>query len=195
MKLLISVLCCAFTIQTMAQTSDLPYHQIPDYPDSYTSGNILARMVDGLGYRYYWSTDGLNQADLDFKPSEDARSTFETLQHLYGLSDMIVNAALNQPNIRPMDWSDMSYEDLRTATLENLRKASEVYASLSEEELNEVKVIFQNGDNRNEFPLWNVMNGPIGDALYHTGQIVSFRRASGNPMNPKVNVFIGKTRN
>ena len=43
------------------------------------------------------------------------------------------------------------------------------------------------------FPFWNHLNGPIADALWHSGQIVSNRRASGNPLNSKVNVFIGKT--
>ena len=65
---------------SMAQDSDLPYSQIPDYPDSYASGNVLSRLVDGLGFRYYWATEGLTQKDLDFKPSEGARSTYETMQ-------------------------------------------------------------------------------------------------------------------
>ena len=171
----------------------LPYSQIPDYPDSYTSGNILSRMVDGLGFRYYWATEGLVQTDLDFKPSQDARSTFETVQHLYGLSEMIMKAAQNEPNIRPARWSDWSFEDLRKRTLENLQKASELYGTLSEKELAKTRVIFKNGPNENAFPLWHIMNGPIADALWHAGQVVSFRRSSGNPINPKVNVFMGRT--
>ena len=43
------------------------------------------------------------------------------------------------------------------------------------------------------FPFWNMINGPISDAIWHSGQVVANRRASGNPINPKVNVFIGKT--
>jgi len=38
-----------------------------------------------------------------------------------------------------------------------------------------------------------MMNGPLADAIYHVGQIVVFRRANGNPQNPRVNVFMGKT--
>ncbi len=184
-----------FGSSSMAQDVSLPYHKIPDYPASYSSGNILSRMVDGLGFRYYWASEGLTQIDLDFKPSTDARSTFETIQHLYGLSEMILNAAKSQPNIRPADWSDMSYEELRKRTLEQLQEASELYKSLSEDELSKAKVIFSNGNNQSEFALWHIMNGPIADAIYHTGQVVSFRRSSGNPMNPKVNVFSGVTRN
>ena len=43
-----------------------------------------------------------------------------------------------------------------------------------------------------EVPFWNIINGPIADALWHCGQVVMLRRASGNPFNAKVNVFKGK---
>ena len=193
MRSVLVFLCCILTFNTMAQDVQLPYHQIPDYPANYSSGNVLSRMVDGLGFRYYWATEGLTQSDLDFKPSADARSAFETLQHLYGLSEMIMNASQNTPSVRPLDWSGMTFEQLRQKTLEQLYQASKLFASMSEKELSEAKVIFQNGENKTEFPLWNIMNGPIADALNHTGQIVSFRRSSGNPINPKVNVFMGRT--
>ncbi len=179
---------------TMAQDTSLPYAQIPDYPESYSSGNILSRMVDGLGFRYYWATEGLTQTDLDFKPSDMARTTFQTLQHLHGLSLTIVNAPTSTPNAGGTDWSQWNYEELRSATLTNLKKASNLYASLSEKELANAKVIFQRGENRTEYPLWNMINGPISDALWHTGQVVSFRRSSGNPFNSKVSVMQGKLR-
>jgi hypothetical protein len=46
----------------------------------------------------------------------------------------------------------------------------------------------------NEFPFWNQLNGPIADALWHCGQVISFRRSSGNPYNSKASVFSGKVR-
>jgi len=45
-----------------------------------------------------------------------------------------------------------------------------------------------------QFPFWNVINGPISDAIWHTGQVVSFRRTSGNPFPKGVNVLTGKKR-
>jgi hypothetical protein len=42
------------------------------------------------------------------------------------------------------------------------------------------------------FPFWNAINGPLSDAIWHTGQIASNRRASGNPFNSKAQVFLGK---
>jgi hypothetical protein len=40
-------------------------------------------------------------------------------------------------------------------------------------------------------PLWNIINGPVSDALTHVGQINSFRRLNGNPV-PRANVFLGR---
>ena len=49
------------------------------------------------------------------------------------------------------------------------------------------KIIF--GDKK--FDLYNLFHGPISDSLYHIGQIVAFRRASGNPIPIGVNHFMG----
>jgi hypothetical protein len=53
--------------QTNMKT-ELPYYEIPDYPESYTAGAVAARMLDGLGFRYYWATEGLRDEDLVFRP-------------------------------------------------------------------------------------------------------------------------------
>ncbi|MEM7373099.1 MAG: hypothetical protein AAF587_31035 [Bacteroidota bacterium] len=181
------------TAQT-EQNEDLPYEQIPDYPEDYTSGNILSRFIDGLGYRYYWATEGLRSEDLAYKPSEEARTARQTLEHLYGLCETIMNAPQRKANVRPVDWSKMSFEELRKGTLLNLQTASELCAGKTEREVSEFVMIFQRGENATEFPYWNMINGPISDALWHVGQIVSFRRASGNPLHPGVSVLRGKTR-
>jgi hypothetical protein len=60
--------------------------------------------------------------------------------------------------------------------------------------LEELKIVVKRGEETSDFPFWNLINGPIADAIYHCGQIVSYRRSSVNPSNPKVSVFTGKTR-
>jgi uncharacterized damage-inducible protein DinB len=147
-------------------------------------------MIDGLGYRYYWATKDLRAKDLDFRPDTHARSIYETMEHIYGLSIMVLNASKNQVNQRA-DTSQMKVNDLRLATLENLKLASEKISSLNN--LEDFNILFQNSSKRKTLPFWHVLNGPLADAIYHTGQIVSFRRTSGNPMNSKVNVLMGKT--
>jgi hypothetical protein len=170
--------------------SKVPYKEIPSYPANYTQGKVISRMIDGLGYRFYWATENLRVLDLNFKPDTLARSTFETMEHIYGLSFMILNASKNQVNER-INPDQMTANDLRSAILDNLKLASEAMALV--EDLDELNILFQGSTGRKALPFWHVLNGPLADAIYHTGQIVSFRRASGNPMNPKVNVFIGKT--
>lgn len=175
-------------------TAPLPYRAIPDYAETFTPGTVVARFLDGLGYRYYWATEGLSETDLAYRPSEDARSTDETLDHLYGLSQTILNAAMKKPNVRPQPQETLSFEEKRRKTLENIQAASNLFRASSPEEASSFKIVFQRGDNSFELPFWNLMNGHITDAIYHVGQVVSFRRSSGNPMNPNVNVLMGKTR-
>ena len=180
-------------LNTSAQ-GDLPYSKIPDYPEDYTAGNVMGRLVDGLGFRYYWATEGLREQDLNYKPSEEGRTVMETLNHLYGLSRTIVHAPQSIPNERGEDPATLSYEEKRTRTLRNFEKASNLLKSGQSGDMEKYQVIFKRGDNQTEFPFWNMINGPIADALWHTGQVVLMRRAAGNPINPKVSVFSGSLR-
>ena len=91
-----------FTFTPQAMTA-LPYREIPDYPETYNACTVAARMVDGLGFRYYWATEGLRPEDLRYKPSHDARSADETLDHIYGLCEVVLNSVKKQPNIRPSE--------------------------------------------------------------------------------------------
>ena len=34
----------------------LPFSSIPDAPASYSATTVMSRMMDGLGYRYYWAS-------------------------------------------------------------------------------------------------------------------------------------------
>lgn len=190
--ILVNLLFLTTTIQS--QKMDLPYHEIPDSPEDYISGNIVGRMIDGLGYRYYWATKGLNESDLLYKPSENGRTVLETLQHIYGMSEMILESPKGEPSIRPKDFSKFSFEELRAKTLKNLEAASKLLKGKDTDEVSEFKVTFQRGEKQTKFPYWNMINGMLSDCIYHTGQLVVMRRANGNPQNPNVNVFIGKTR-
>ena len=174
--------------------NELPYREIPDYPESFTPETVVARTIDGVGFRFYWATEGLRPEDLTFRPTPEARSSEETIDHILGLSNLILNGVKNQPNIRSgEETSPLSFEVKRRMVLGNLETASNLLKQ-SGDKLEEMKIIFKNGDNESEFPFWNMLNGPIGDALWHTGQVVTFRRSSGNPFNGKASVFMGKVR-
>jgi hypothetical protein len=193
-------LCTIFiSLSAMAQprqnnSTDLPYYQIPDYPDGFTAANVAARMVDGLGFRYYWATEGLREEDLAFRPNDDARTSNETLDHILGLTKLMLNAVKKTPNINQTVNPVLNFEEKRRITLENIKLTSEILKASKPGEMEEFNIIFVNGDKIRQFPFWNQLNGPIADAIWHVGQVVSFRRSSGNPFNGKADVFSGKLR-
>jgi len=183
----------AFTINiTNSQSEALPYYEIPEYPLEYNEGTIIARLIDGLGFRYYWATEGLRDEDLAFKPSEEGRTTAETVDHIYGLTKTIINSALKIPNV-PTEEAEMTFVEKRAKTLNLLKQAADIFRV--SDDLTEFTMVFQRGENTTEYPFWNQINGPISDALWHVGQVITHRRTSGNPFNSKVSVLQGKVRN
>ena len=51
----------------------LPFSSIPDAPASYSATTVMSRMMDGLGYRYYWASEGLTDEVLDYRVGMYAR--------------------------------------------------------------------------------------------------------------------------
>lgn len=189
--LVFSLLWCGFfgTAQKAPTTASY-YSEIPAAPTEYSPGAIVSRMIDGLGFRYYWATEGLTETDLSYKPSPEARTLRETIDHIYGLSRTILNSAQQQPTDFTQEQVPMSDAEKRFATLENFRKASALF--LGSKDVSKHTIVFIRENGSSEFPFWNQINGPIEDAVWHAGQVAVLRRASGSPMNPKVNVFLGK---
>ena len=191
MKKLILLLLIPFVSfsQIDEQEFSPPFSDISEYPTEFSQANIVLRMIEGLGYRYYWASKSLSETDLEYKSSVDARSTLEIIKHIYSLTNMISSSFKNQQ----YEFSDLnySYKDLREKTLLNLKYIHEQLKL--NPDFSMLKISFERGGNMMEFPFWNQINGPISDALWHCGQVVMNRRASGNPLQSGVNVFIGKT--
>lgn len=176
---------------------DLPYREIPDYADNYSAGTVAARVMDGLGFRFYWATEGLRPEDLGYQPkgaegNSEARTTEETIQHIYSLSNVILNTAQKRATVSGELNTKISFAELRKKTLENIKTAADILRNAPADEIKEMKVIFKSDSGTREFPFWNILNGPIDDALWHVGQVITFRRSSGNPYNNKASVFTGK---
>lgn len=199
MKFILSTLLCLSMLSCKTKSSfitkntkifdayGLPYYNIPDCPSNYTAETTIARMIDGLGFRYYWATDQLREEDLSFKPSDGARTSEETIDHIYALSVLIYNGLHNLKNEKTdQDIADLPFDLKREKTLVNFKTCSEIL-QLDKRKLKDMKLIFSNA----EYPFWYAINGPIADALWHVGQIVSYRRSSGNPFNSKVSVLQG----
>ena len=193
MRALFFIFLGLYHLTIMSQTSEY-FKDISEYPTEINNGNIISRMINGLGYRYYWATEKLRENDLRYRPSNDAYSTKETMVHIFTLSKTLYNTTLSKINERPDIDIPSDYENIRNETLQFLEKASKNFSNLNSEELNQMKIKFNRGGTIKSFPIWNLLNGPIADAIYHTGQIVSFRRTTGNPIDSSVNVFMGSYR-
>lgn len=186
-SLILFVFFSVFIVKAQVKMEQLlPFHELPDYPKTYTAGTVAGRMVEGLGFRFYWATQGLTETDLAYRPNQDVRSISETVNHIYNLSQIIVNATLHKANVK--SDVEMTFEEKRTQTLLNLQTAANIL--IASNDISQYKMIFDT----NEIPFWNEINGPISDAIWHSGQIASLRRSSGNPINPKVDHFNGKVK-
>jgi hypothetical protein len=185
MKLLLSTLSLFFMLFNMSAQEKLPFHEIPATTETYTPQNVLARMVDGLGFRYYWSTEGLRSEDLAYQPKGAGRTSQQTVTHLYDLSTVLIR--LTKTDFpQKKEKAAMNFVAMRTQTLLNLRAVSNrIKASKNVSEFDTKK------DGKVTIPLYNLIHGPLADAIWHTGQIASFRRSSGNPINSKINQFTG----
>ena len=146
---------------------------------------VLVRFIDGLAYRYYWATDGLRPADFDFRPGADSMSTFELHVHILHLAFMIRQTILNAAERERFETEDPA--ELRALTLSTLRGVREHLEGITDEAIAKHQVLKRDG---RRFPVWNIMNGPMSDALTHVGQINAWRRLNGNPARP-VDVFAG----
>lgn len=191
MKSLLTLALLSLAIQLNAQTlsSDMPYRNIPIHPEVYSEGAIAARMIDGLGFRFYWATEGLTEADLNYKPSDGSRTTIETIQHIYDLTILIRNTALQEISVPPSNTEELDYVMLRQLTLQHLKTTADILRTSTD--LSKYPIKFTNS----EMPFWFLINGPISDAIWHCGQIASFRRTTGNPLSSDISFFTGTVKN
>jgi len=185
------ILALSLNFLYMNSQENLPFYEISNYPESYSEAEIVGRMIDGLGFRYYWATEGLTEEDLNFRLPNDSRSSIETIGHIYDLSNMILNTALNTP-VEKKSIEGMEFKEIREKTLFNLKEASDIFKKTKN--FDDYSIVFIRNSKKVEYPFWNQLNGPIEDAVWHCGQIVAFRRASGNPISKKISVFTGKVR-
>jgi hypothetical protein len=153
------------------------YYNIPLYPDYISGTTILIRLLDGLGFRFRWSTENLTYTDYSFRPGPDSMSIEELVRHVWGLINWVCQSMLTEKFSKPDDIILV-----RHSILEMIFVLRDVLVSMNDKDLMSITI--------NKKPFWHIINGPIADALTHVGQINSFRRLAGNPTS-KANVFIG----
>lgn len=147
----------------------LPYNKRPKYPKKITAGIVMAKMVDELGYKYYWATDSLLNDEL--------RYTFHSgnlprllLKGVSQMSENIINSTSENKMKSELKLEEMSFEDLRKNTLFNLKEAS--------------SILIKNSDT-SFFLNWNLFMKSIAFSDTYCDQIILFRENIGNPIKLK----------
>lgn len=181
---------CLIAFLNVGFGQELPFRSISETENTFSAGNIAARMVEGLGFRYYWASEGLRAEDLEYSPTENGRSSKETINHVFGLSTFFLSA-LEKEVFEDKSTDGLTIDQVRAATLRNLEKAVSILKNSKDSDFKDYNIRYANGG---QIPFWNAINGPIADAIYHTGQIVLMRRMSGNPINPNISVLTGSVR-
>ena len=154
------------------------YYRIPAYPDHVTSTSIITRLLDGLGFRFYWATEGLKAEDYAYRPAEDTMSIEELTIHVWALMNWVSSSALMKRYTKPKNGA--AARDKALVIIHDLR---ETILAMSDKDLKKLRIQGK--------PFWHLINGPFSDAFTHTGQINSFRRLAGNPV-AAANVFNGE---
>ena len=151
---------------------------IHDYPERQDANGVVMRLIDGLGYRFYWATQGLTQRDYGYSPGGGCQTIGELMGHVWELANWIHMHMLGSNDATPKPESP---GDQREQTLELLLAIRNRVETIDENVLFAVQI--------QDFPFWHVINGPLSDALTHVGHIASFRRAIGSPV-PEHHVFL-----
>jgi len=155
------------------------FHTIKAYPERQDANGVVVRLIDALGYRFYWATEGLATEDYAFSPGAGCQTIGALVGHVWGLINWIhVTVVGDGAAWRPPDPSEQ-----RLHALALLVAVRDRVATLDEAALFALRI--------DGHRFWHMLNGPLSDALTHVGQIASFRRLHGNPVPPH-NVFLGQ---
>ena len=176
--------CYAWYIMPM-NPSD--FQSLPPGPERVTGSAVLVRLVEGIGFRFFWATEGLRDPDLAFRTEPEAMSIAELVGHVLDLAawvSVVVGAipAGDEAPVAPPEFAA-----IRQRTLEVLALLHTRLAAMRDDEIGAIRISTRAGS----APWPHLVNGPLADALTHIGQINVLRRAAGNPV-PKANVFLGR---
>ena len=129
-----------------------------------TDRELLRHTVATLAYRAAKTMRGAPESFASYRPGPKANSAVEIVAHMGDLFDWALSMALGQGkwnNATPQAW-DKECARFFAA----LKRFDDLLAS----------------DAKIEYDLTRLFQGPIADALTHTGQLAMMRRLSGAPM-------------
>ena len=167
----------------------LPYTNIPEPPRTMSATTVLIRLIDGIGFRYRWATEGLREEDMSFQPCETSMKIDELLAHIHRLL-MISESYLTDKDLVKIEPVEL-YER-RRLTLDTVVRLKEALFTFDDSYL--ADRMYKVPWSSEELPIWYLINGPLSDVLTHIGQIASWRRINENPIH-RANVFFGTPPN
>ena len=162
---------------------ELPFERLDDGGSRVDACSVMARLVDGVGFRFRWATEGLPDDLADWRASPESMSFAEVIAHVHRLAAWTRSILANE-TMPPAPEGPPS--SVRAATLDELARLRDVLTDTCDGDLADVRV-----ERKDDAPFWNLINGPLADALTHVGQINAWRRQAGHP-TPSADVFFGR---
>ncbi|MFT6322196.1 MAG: hypothetical protein ACJAT4_003131 [Granulosicoccus sp.] len=162
------------------------FQSLPPTPTNSNSGAILSRFIVAIGFRYQIATKGLTQNEIEFRPVEGSMNMLELLDHIYKVLTWAYKAFDKNAKLEIPSNTFDDYQERTLQVCESFRKRLE---EMSDEEIEQTEVYLKRIDTT--FSFWYLINGPISDVLTHIGQINSWRRIAGNPVD-RISPFTGK---
>ncbi len=150
--------------------------------EAISAQTTLARLLEGINFRYYWATEGLLENDYIYSPGMDTMSLNEINLHILDLAIWTHVALDTTFNIE----KETQFPKVRTQIIDIIKHSQDVLKKMTITDLKHVQI-------RN-LPFWNMINGPWADILTHIGQINTYRRLNGNPAPNKYSPFDGAKR-
>ena len=162
------------------------FQSLPATPSSSSSGAILSRFIVAIGFRYQIATKGLTQNEIEFRPVEGSMNMLELLNHIYKVLTWAYKAFDKNAKL---EIPSNTFDDYQERTLQVCQSFRKRLEEMSDEEIEQTEVYLKRIDTT--FSFWYLINGPISDVLTHIGQINSWRRIAGNPVD-RISPFTGK---
>jgi hypothetical protein len=159
-------------------SDELPFYRLDSYPSQVTSASVIVRLVDSLGFRFRWATEGLTEQNYTFSPGQGSQSIGQLVAHIWGLINWISTSVTGQGEASPE-----TPQGQRDHALHMMFRLREHISMQDDRSLASITI--------RGLPFWHILNGPLADALTHVGQINMLRRLDGNP-TPKARVFTGE---
>ena len=145
------------------------FRSVDHYPDRNDACGIVMRLIDGLGYRLYWATEELRDCDYAYSAGEGTKTIGELIKHIWELVNWIHLNVCHQSTENSCPGNVQGQRDNIFELLYQIRNS---LSTMDQKDLFQVAIEGK--------PFWHIINGPLSDALSHTGQIASFRRLNGN---------------